>query len=119
MQKKIEALLEEKLGMVKQAKELQNKSNDQLKKITDFEKNQKKNQKAIDEQKEEIKKLTVQVKEANDGKVSVKKELDAKIKEQIKEITLLEKDRFELVKIKTQMNKQEQKVINKQNENTA
>ena len=42
--------------------------------------------------------------------------MDLKLKEQGKEITLLEKDRYELVKIKTQMHKHEQKAQGAENE---
>lgn len=57
------------------------------------------------------------MKEAADEKVTSKKEYDAKLKEQTKEIQMLEKDRFELVKLKTQSGKVDGRVTDLQKEN--
>ena len=96
--------------MVKQAKEYQNKTNEQNKKISEIEKSEKKNQKTIDDHKDKITKLEDKLKEADEQKVTSKKEFDAKFKEQTKEIQMLEKDRFELVKLKTQSGKVDNRV---------
>ena len=74
-------MVQEKLKMVKESKESQNKIVDQGKKITEFEKTAKKNQTKISEQEQQITKLGLQIKEANEAKDTIRKEMDVKMKE--------------------------------------